>query len=289
VQAGSTVVTGVGFLAAWNGLVFTDTTQGTGTYVFTFISSTSGSLSRAFSGSNGAVNMTFTADDRPITVPGAATPLTHVWVWGRGVSYRSTDFTGDSSVSLAVEAYPVTNVIQALGNGTFTIGTENNVNTNAREYDYMALSIDAAFISHHLFASFKVTGTASPPVVALGLGFAPTIAFARAYTVGATGAAWKGPDHVGTDSNYCGATGGFSNIPALGISALGADSVSISSDIAPNGITAYGWAFVSGSTQTPSTALPYTGIVVPAGAYVPDGGLLTDSGFGAGMLGPCGG
>jgi hypothetical protein len=286
VQAGSTAVTGAGFNSAWNGLVFTDTSQGTGTYVFTYISSTTGSLSRAFTGITGAINTTYSADLRPIAVPGKQTAVTHAWVWGRGVAYRSTDFTGDSSVSLAVEAYQVTGVIEALGVGTFTVGTANNVNTNAKLYDYMALSIDATFIAQHVFASFKVTGTAAPPVIAGGLGFTPTVAFGRQYTAGLTGALWKGPDHVGADSNYCGATGGFSDDPTTGITAMGPGTVTLSTDVAPNGVDGYGWAFVSGAVPLYNgPPLPY--VKVPLG-YVPDEGLVTGAGFPAGQLGPCG-
>jgi len=256
VQAGSQNVSGVGFDPNWTGLVCSDAS---GTYVFTFVTSTTGTLDIGYLGATGGTNMNFVADNRGILVNGVAVfPITHLWVWGRGVQYRSTEFSGDSSVGMAKEAYPVTNAIQGFSSNVFTLGTENNVNNNGTLYDYMALSVDASMLL--LFQSFKVTGTASPPVIASGLGFTPAAAFARQYTVALAGALWRGADHLTTHSSYCGNAGGPIDDVATGITAIGSGTVSCDTDIAPNGVDGYGWAFKGSGTigiLDPTPAPPF--------------------------------
>lgn len=256
-----TAVGGTILLPEYAGLVFTDSTQATGTYTigydpvgnFYF-------LNRLFGGSIGNISLTYGANPRTVVTAGKATQLTHLWDWGRGVAYRSsTDFVGDSSVSLATEAYPVTDVIRSMGAATFTVGTQNNTNNALTPYDYMALSADGNFTS--FFLSFKITGTASPPVV-VPLPFTPGVAFIREYTTTSAGAIWRGLDHTGTDSQVCQTAAGFADQPNDGIVAMGAGSISIGNVAAPNGFDAYGWAFAGGSNgfvvPIPPTFVPST-------------------------------
>lgn len=262
VQAASPVVTGSGFDPNWSGIVVTDVS---GSYVWATISPTSGGLSAPYQGASGGTTFTTSNDTRTVFVSGKQTALTHVWIWGGNGVYRSSDFTGDSSVALPLAAHAVTKMIEALGKASFQVGTNSDVNQNARAYYYAALAVDAPLQAKNLFASFKGTGTASPPAVISGLGFTPGIAVARQYTTAAAGAAWRGADHTGTDSDYCDGSG---DIATQGVVALGAGSVSIGSTIGPNGVDFYGWAWVGGAWVIPGTFAPYP---PPAPPYVPPG------------------
>lgn len=217
---------------------------------------------------------------RVITTPGAATPLTHVWVWGRSVAYRSTDFVGDAAVELANEADPLTGVMSAFGSPSFTIGTDNNVNNNTSPYDYMALSVDSVLAAKHLFASFSGVGSATPPVV-VALPFQPGVAFARPFTAASGGGIWRGPDHAGTDSAFCSNIGASNDIPANGIAALGVASLALGSVAAPNGVTSFGFLFKAGSASIPASPIyvPIGGgdIPPPFPPPFPPGGVCTAS------------
>lgn len=238
---GFSLVSGV-FLPVYSGLTFTD---GTGSYVFTYIDGTHGMIQPAYGTLTGTV-MAFSGDNRPVPLGGLpGVSMTHVWIWGRGVAYRSTDFVGDASVSLAKEAYPITDVIQDFIGNTVVVGTQNNVNNNNTKYYYMALARDTLLASKNLFASFTGVGT-GPPTTIAGIGFAPGIAFARRLSTVLTGGVWKGADHVGTDSQFMAAE----DLPTTGITAIsaaGGGSVSVGVEVAPAGITFYGWAFAGGT------------------------------------------
>lgn len=198
---------------------------------------------------------------RVITTLGKATQITHVWIWGRSVAYSSTDFLGDAAVTLANEADPTTGMVSGFGNAAFTIGSNNNVNNTSSPYDYVALSVDVPLNAQNLFKSFTGTGTASPPLV-LTMPFQPGLAMARQFTTGAGGGIWRGPDHTGTDSAWCAISVG-SDVPTLGISAMGATSVSLQTLLAPNGIPVYGFAFKAGSLSLPP-GVPTITIIPPA-------------------------
>lgn len=262
VHAGQAAVTG-SFLPDYSGMSCSDAS---GSYIFSYSSPTTGSLSPVYQGATGATNMTFPGGDRVIATPGKASSLTHVWIGiGNGV-YRSTDFVGDAATQLASlsPTQTNTNLIKSLGSASFGIGTDGQVNLNSRLYHYVALSVDATLAA--LFASFKGTGTASPPLVISGLGLTPTIAFARQYTTSAAGGLWRGPDHTTTHSSYMSGAG---DDAAQGVRALGAGSVTVGTDVAPNGVDAYGWAFVGGThtVTVPATPVYVKQSVSAAGDY----------------------
>jgi len=212
---------------------------------------------------------TGTGSAKTVTALGKVTPLTHLWVWGRGTVYRSSEMAGDAAVTLAVEGQPTTGKITALGALTpsFTIGTDNNVNSNGAPYDYMALSADAYLLSQHVFASVTGVGGAAPPL-ALPIPFSIDIAFGRQFTGNSTGGVWRGQDHTGTDSDFC-ANYGNPNLPTTGITSIAGNVLSVGVEIAPNGVTAYGWAFKGGSATVPATP---NFIKQPVGPYVPPAG-----------------
>lgn len=194
---------------------------------------------------------------KTVVLTGATVPLppTHVWVWGRGTAYRSTDFTGDQSVVLANAAEPITGVITSFGATSFVLGTNNNVNNNLSVYDYMTLSVDALFLSKHVFGSTKVTGTGLFPVLATFL-FAPMVGFAREYVSSLVGAIWRGPDHVTTGSNLCANSTSNTFLATDGIVAIGAVSLSLGSLLAPAATAAFAWAWKTGTVDnlTPGTS-----------------------------------
>ena len=291
----STVVTSTGFLPAHDGLVCSDAS---GSYIFHYISSTAGTLGPAYRGTGPSTTLNFIGSPKTLTVAGLPVALTHLWIWGRGVQYRSTDFTGDASVGLAREAYPVVGAIQNLVARTFTIGAEVNVNSDGLTYYYAGLSLDAPLIAQNLFKSFKATGTATPPVAVTGLGFTPAVAFGRQYSaVATTGGVWRGPDHTGTDSTFCSFASNPPDLPTTGISAMAAGTVSLNTEIAPNGVDGYGWAFAGAGALTvpappvfvpapppgpsgPSPGVPPNPGVPPTGGGIPPGVLDKDPGGG---------
>lgn len=203
-----------------------------------------------------------------VTVAGTCpVPLSHVWVWGRAVAYRSTaDMSGDLSTTLANEANPNTGVITSIGTTNFVLGTNNNVNSNLGVYDYMALSVDALFTSKHVFGSTKVTGTGSFPIVA-SFPFAPSVAFARQSTTGGTGAYWRGPDHVTTGCNFAANGGSISFLADNGIVAIGALSMSLGSSIAVSGFSVFAWAWKAGTVDNVVVGTSYT-VTPPASTFI---------------------
>lgn len=211
---------------------------------------------------------------RTITTLGKARALTHVWVWGRGVAYRSNEMTGDAAVELAVEATATAGMFTALGAKSFSIGTNNNVNANGLPYDYLALSADSVIAG--VFASATGVGPATPPLT-LPIPFAIGIAFGRQFTGNSTGGVWRGQDHTGTDSDFCANNGNNPDLPTTGITSIASNVIAASTEIAPSGTTAFGWAFKIGTSNITVAPVPIPTVTpVPPGVppfsnYPPDG------------------
>jgi hypothetical protein len=215
-------------------------------------------------------------DNRMIVVGDADWLPTHVWVFGRGVPYRSDDFTGDSSIALSGEFKPMTNSIQRfLTAGAFAgfeIGTDNNVNGSTLTYYWLACRFTPSILAHNFFRSFRITPTAAPIDQVTGLGFLPLVAIALRYGSGSTHAR-RQPQHTGTQSSSMGGT-----INAVGgIDALGLGTIDLGEDLAAVGEDVYGFAFAPGDFNTNPT--------LPAGCPVsfsvplttqPDGCPLVD-------------
>lgn len=283
-------VSGGGFSPAWNEFLFTYANPPFD-FIFSYLSATTAILTPSATALGPLTPLHYDGDNRTVPLATSPIPLSHLWIWGRGVAYRSTDFIGDASVSLASEAYPTADVIQAFADSAFSLGTQNNVNSNGLTYDYLALRFDAAFLAQHLFASFTSVGDAAPPTSVTGFGFTPAVAFGRWFSaVTGNGAIWRGLDHAGTDSTFCGNFGATNDVPVQGISSLDADGVTCGTDIAPTGDTFYGWAFADSGivTLTVPPEPPYDPIAVPDGAYAPNGGLLGAQGLGFGHTTACG-
>lgn len=189
-------------------------------------------------------------DNRTIVVDAAGFQPTHVWVAGGSFVYRSTDFTGDSSVTLRAQAAG-SNMIQAFVATGFEIGTSGNVNTNSSIYSYVAIRATSAFLASG-FASFKLTGTSGVDSVS-GFGFAPGFVLAKQYAAG-EGAYYKStifpnnPSDGGDDSqNWAG-----SNDTGAAIISLNVDGATFGEVVAPNGADVYGYAWRSGSITSSS-------------------------------------
>jgi hypothetical protein len=181
-------------------------------------------------------------DNRLIVVGDADWVPTHVWVCGRGIVYRSDDFTGDSSLDLFGEiGKPTTNNIQGFvvaGDvAGFQIGTDNNVNDLTLTYHWLACRFTPAVLAYNFFRSFRITSTPAPIDQVTGLGFTPLVAIAMRY--GTTVRYRRQPQHTDTQSSTM---EGFSNA-AGGIDALGPGTIDLGEDVAAVGPDVYGFAW----------------------------------------------
>ncbi len=196
--------------------------------------------------------ITILGDDRIIPIGNTnltTNPTSAVWVFGRGVAFRSNDYLGDSSTSLALEAKTTTDQIQGFTSLGFIVGTDNNVNNIAATYYWMALSFTATQIANAFFQTFKVAGSVAGATVT-GLGFTPTFAVVREYGAGALGGQWRGPRHTGTT---CSALMDEAPNAAGGIEAFGDGTISLGADVAPAAATTYGWAWLSSYNVSAAT------------------------------------
>lgn len=269
---GSAVITrssGPLFDPSMTGTTITDPSANN--YIFTYVSPSVGNLSAAYIPvPSNPVTMTFGAGTRTILAPAisafpSTVTLTHVWVWGIGVAYKSVDIAGSTSVDLvngANGAKPTVSMITSLGIDRFSITdavvANQSVNTANRKFNFMALNADAAFLAQNLFTSAQVTTPASLPSVVSGLPFSPGIIFGRQgdSTTFSDGAIWRGPAHTGTSSTYCATPGGSNAVTTLGIPALSGTSASFQSKVAHTTSQPYWyWAFVGG-TGSPTFPVP---------------------------------
>jgi hypothetical protein len=181
-------------------------------------------------------------DDRLIEVAGGyAWQPTHVWVQGISQVYRSSEFVGDSSVTLR-NSVAGANMIQSFAATGFVVGTSVNVNTNTNAYGYVAFKANAAFLATG-FGSFTLQGTAVDDVVS-GLGFTPGFLLAKEYS--ASGVSYYKsttfPNNVadgGDDSQ------GWNSVNDTGaaVKALISGGAILGAVVAPAGATVYGWAW----------------------------------------------
>lgn len=185
-----------------------------------------------------------TADvSKSISPFNASVTETQVWIFGRtgtGV-FCSSDFLAPNALSWANEAQTLTNQIEAIGTGGFTVGNNSNVNGLALPtYFWAAFSIPAGNAVRNLFQTFTGVGTGAPITIALNF----TPAFAQAANFSAAGpvsTTWRGPWQTGLHStSWVGA-----QIATDGIRALGANSVTIGVSSAPNAQHVYGFALAS--------------------------------------------
>lgn len=296
---GSSAITyfsGVNFSPYFDGVTVQDAALNS--YTFTYISPTSGSISPGYiPATANPVTLSFVSGPRVIAAPSAGTvkaiDLTHLWIWGQSVAYKSFEVPTDTSMTLissASGAAPVSSMITALSSAQFSItdfvNANRSVNTFNVEYDYLALAADAALLAAAIFASFTGTGS-GPPTVITGIGFTPGLVFGRqGGAVFSGGGVWRGSTHTGTHSTECSNIGSTNNLNTTGITALGAGTTSFDVVPAPVGDPYYGWAFLTGEVDIP--AVPGAPYVPGVSGYVPNGGLLVGQGLGAGHTGPCG-
>jgi hypothetical protein len=182
---------------------------------------------------------------------------THVWVHGISHVYRSTEFVGDSSVTLRASVAGV-NMIQSFETTGFTVGTSVNTNTNTNAYGYVAFRAGPEFLATG-FASFTLQGTAVDDVVS-GLGFTPGFLLAKEYN--AAGVSYyksttfpNNAADLGDDSQGWNST----NDTGAAVKSLVFGGAVLGSVVAPAGATIYGWAWDDVDTDAPPSTSPCTG------------------------------
>lgn len=201
-------ITNNNFTAADVGLAFTSISSPSGT-TFILTSWTSATEATMFPEWDGNLNTpiagTVISDNRVIiTGSSPAWIPSHVWVWGRGVPYRSPQHVGDFSHDLSGEAGKTpTNQIQGFFGGGiaggFIVGDDNNVNNVGLTYNWLAFRFNAAQLALGFFESYKIAGTAAT-VDRASLHTEPRVSYA-ARAVGASAVRRRRqPDHIGTDS-----------------------------------------------------------------------------------------
>jgi hypothetical protein len=184
----------------------------------------------------------------PFASTAPITPFTHLWIWGANGVYTANP---DSLVPeiMTFSAYLAVTMTLMSGEQFVVNGTNTQWNEYGRPYYYMALSADANFLATGAFKSFTGSGTGSS-VVLTGFGFLPGLAFVRNHqTSGNNGCVWRSLDQTTTHSTYCGGTGGDNDVASQGIRAMGADGITLGTQVAPSGVAYSGWAFKGGVTE----------------------------------------
>lgn len=190
---------------------------------------------------NGADNRTIAVGFQP----------THVWVLGRSHAYRSTDFSGDSSITFRNEAAGAgADMIQSFSATGFEVGTDNNVNNASLNYGYVALKASAPLLDQG-FASFTATGSAGDDAVS-GLGFTPAFVLAKRYEPSVEAYYRSTNSHAGDDSQ------GWNSVADTaggGVKSIDADGATFGNVVAPNADAFYGYALSGASAAPPAASL----------------------------------
>lgn len=198
------------------------------------------------------------ADNRNISILSGWQP-THVWVHGVSHVYRSSDFTGDSSVTLR-SGVAGADMIQGFYADGFQVGTHVNVNQNGQPRGYIALRATASLLASG-FASFKMTGTAAADDAVTGFGFQPGFCLAKQYDAGEV-AYYKsttfpsGDDSQGWNS---------SNDTGTAVKSLDADGVTLGSAVAADTKDVYGFAWKDSTDLSAFTIQKVTQFVAQIG------------------------
>lgn len=263
-NSGNVTHTGGTAYQKWSGRAVHDVFGGS--YIFTYTGPTTGSISPSYNHiPTNPTSMTFDSIGQTIPVPGLASQLTNLWIWGQGVVYGSTDLPATYSVDLlsgASASVPLTTMIQSLGLGSFVVadaaGSNHSVNTFNKQYDYLALSSDAALVAQKMFYSFPGTGAAAPPTVITPLPFDPGLIFARQgnLTAFTAGGFFRAPFHTSSNSCLCANIAGNNGGGVQGINALAALSASFGTNAAPTGQPFYSWMFKGGTLPLNPTFTP---------------------------------
>lgn len=252
-----TYFSGTAWIPEMSGATIND---GTNDYVFTYVDATHATIEPPYLTAGGITAFTFATDtskDIDVSQNGgafaAAFPVTHAWVWGSGVAYKSFEFPTDTAAELQSGgggAAPNSLLITALNTDSFTV-VDGAVWQFNIAYAYMVFNADAEFLAENFFKSF--TGTSgTPPTVLSGIPFTPTLMFGRQGSASYTqGGVWRGPAQTGLQSMACANVGGNNNLPVDGIVAQGVGTFSLGDLVAHSGDAYYAWAFAgSGATDT---------------------------------------
>lgn len=204
-------------------------------------------------GLGGSFNTGLTAMSGGVPV---AAQTTMAWIFGRsGQCVLAHDLMATGfSVSLAAEAKSTTTGITALGVGSVTYGSDNNVDASAiGSYYYVAFAIPTGHAIKALMDWYKVTGTAATTDHVTGLGFTPSLAFARSAVGGIPPSVVRTPQRSAPESvTYTTASGSVVN----GVVSLGSGDIGLGEGVAPNGTDCYGMAFAGGSIDAVTLPAP---------------------------------
>lgn len=190
-----------------------------------------------------------TATGQTITTGLTDSPTTMLLVTGRSGAMVYAE--SDNNVAFCLqqtESTPLTGIIPSLLTNGFTVGANNNVNSNLLTYYWVAFAIPTTDpIRTSMFQVWKVVGTAAVDDHVTGLGFTPGFAIAREYLASPPITAWRGPNDAGTVSHSIdtGAT-----YPSTAIDSFAAGDIGIGSAIAPNGTDGYGFALKAAVTTS---------------------------------------
>ena len=183
-------------------------------------------------------------------------PVTQLWIPSSGQTVFDSDLiaTGES-IGLTDAAVDITNMVTSLGTGQFAIGNSpyvNGVGTPMWYYTAFTIPIIGNAINS-MFQTFSGEGNGSPLSIVLAFNPAFAMAADNVTTPATPASAWRGPVQTGTISHSF--NGGV--LASGGIEALGTDSVTIGTTVAPNAVATVGFA-LAGSGATPAAVPTYT-------------------------------
>lgn len=177
-----------------------------------------------------------------------------VWVVGRQFTFRTTDFTGDQSLSHGGNA-SITGMITGFSGTEFSVGTHNNVNDVSLNYGFVAISSEVE--AESIFEAFTGTGTAAAGDAISGFGFQPAFVIGQRYNAGDIAGFRSTNSHTSTNSQPWQAA-----VTTTYIRSIDADGATLGETIAPNGATYHGYAWKSSGTVTSTSMNNYAPVGV---------------------------
>lgn len=175
---------------------------------------------------------------------------------GRAVSMVYAD--NDHGIAIALqenEATPLTGLITAMGLGSFSVGTDINVNTGGTTYYFVAFAIPSTdAIRQSTMQTIAVAGTVAAVDHMTGLGFTPAFAIGSIYSAAGPATAWRSPNNAGTTSKQW-TNGG--DLASGYIESFAAGDVGFGATLAPNASLVYGLALAGAPAASISYPLAY--------------------------------
>lgn len=176
-------------------------------------------------------------DDRNISV---AIDPDFVWVWrdSDNPEFRVTSYASSLIFENVFSDALVDNAIQALGTGSFQVGTHQHVNSNGVTYYYLAVQRETG-----RFIDLTYTGNGADSRSITGFGFQPTLGFVLRGWPGTGRSCIRYGSQVGDVSFEVGGNSGNNRIQAFE-----SDGIQVGTDLRANANTDtyIAWAFADG-------------------------------------------